>query len=375
MITETLIEKIPTSPAFLLDTDQLIANLQRMQQLAKASDCRLLYAMKALPLATVLRCLKPHIVGVSASSLFEARLAQQVLGADAEIHLTTPGLRTDEFAEINRLCSHISFNSLAQFQRFKPVASTISAGLRINPKRSYLLDERFDPCRVHSKLGVDKAELESGWPAGLEGVHLHTLFSASDFKPLIETMHSVLPLLKQHGKFRWINLGGGYLYHSIKEQSQLLALLNTLKQDYAEQVYIEPGKAFVGNAGYLVCTVIDRFVSDGKTLLIVDSGVNHHPEIFEYQRKPTLWPAETTEGEAVIIAGSSCLAGDVFGEYRFQYIPQLGERIVFSQVGAYSLIKANRFNGYNLPDVYQLEAGNVRLIKHYTFADYQQQWL
>jgi carboxynorspermidine decarboxylase len=85
---------------------------------------------------------------------------------------------------------------------------------------------------------------------------------------------------------------------------------------------------------------------------------------------------EESAGErTAILAGSTCLAGDVFGEYRFEQIPEVGEKLVFADVGAYSLIKANRFNGYNLPDVYALKQAQASLLKHYEFADYRRQWL
>jgi carboxynorspermidine decarboxylase len=366
---------IPSSPAFVLDTDQVLSNLSSINALRLASGCKVLYAMKALPLATLLSFLKPHVDGIAVSSLFEARLAKQVLGEFSSLHLTTPGLRTDEFSELAQLCSHISFNSLGQQQRLQAMAGGYSAGLRINPKRSYLQDARYDPCRQHSKLGIDIAELQNAWPESIHGLHLHTLFSAHYFQPLIETVHSLLPLLKRHGKLKWLNLGGGYLYNSITDQSELLALLDILHKDYAEQVFIEPGKAFVGNAGYLVSTILDSFISDGKTVLILDTSVNHHPEVFEYQTRPNFFPIEADSGETAILAGSTCLAGDIFGEYRFKQLPKVGERIIFSQVGAYSLIKANRFNGYNLPDIYQLKNGQANLLKQYDYAAYERQWL
>ncbi|WP_347986412.1 carboxynorspermidine decarboxylase [Methylomonas sp. AM2-LC] len=366
---------LPSSPAFVIDTDQVLANLNRINTMRQASGCKVLYAMKALPLAALLRVLKPHVDGIAVSSLFEARLAKQVLGEEVSLHLTTPGLRADEFAELAQLCSHISFNSLEQQRRLQALAEGYSPGLRINPKRSYLHDDRYNPCRQYSKLGIDTAELQNAWPESVQGLHLHTLFAAHYFQPLIETVHSLLPLLKQHGKLKWLNLGGGYLYNSITDQTELLALLDILHNDYAEQVFIEPGKAFVGNAGYLISTVLDSFISDGKTVLILDTSVNHHPEVFEYQTRPYLFPTEPETGEVAILAGSTCLAGDIFGEYRFKQLPKIGERIMFCDVGAYSLIKANRFNGYNLPDIYQLKNGQTTLLKQYDYADYERQWL
>ena len=373
-IFSDLKQQIPTSPAFILDEDQVLANLQALQSLRKATGCKILYSMKALPLASLLELLKDQIDGVAVSSLFEARLAKQVLGEGGSIHLTTPGMRLEEFAELARLCSHIGFNSLPQYHRLQGLSGAYSKGLRINPKLSFAADQRYDPCRRHSKLGVDIELLPAGLPAGIEGLHFHTVFACGNFQPLLQTVAGLMPLLKRHGRLKWLNLGGGYLYHSIAGQHALIELINRLRAEFADEVYLEPGKAVVGNAGYLLSTVLDSFVSDEKTVLVLDTSVNHHPEVFEFQIRPPLLEEEQAGGQAAILAGSTCLAGDLFGEYTFNRIPEVGERLVFADAGAYTQIKANRFNGYNLPDIYRINAGNWVLCKRYDFEDYWRQW-
>ena len=373
-VTE-LKQHIPGSPAFIVDTDQLNANLQTLMMLLEASGCRVLYSMKALPLVAVLENMAA-LDGVSASSLFEARLARQVAGQGADIHLTTPGMRPAEFPALSGLCSHISFNSLSQYQRLGGLAAGYSKGLRVNPKLSFAADPRYDPCRPYSKLGVDIQDLSDGLPADIQGLHFHTMFSGMDFQPLIGAIASLEPLLKPHPQLSWLNMGGGYLYSDIADLGPLIELIKYLRTEFQLQVYIEPGKALVGNAAWLLTTVLDRFESDGKTILILDTSVNHHPEVFEYQLSPQLLGADdpAEAGQSAILAGSSCMAGDVFGEYRFQQLPVVGDRLVFRDVGAYSLIKANRFNGYNLPDVYLLKQGRASLYKQYRYEDYRQQW-
>jgi len=367
--------QIPSSPAFVLNEAQVLANLQPLLALRQATGCKILYSMKALPLASLLELLSGRVDGISVSSLFEARLANEVLGAESgSIHLTSPGIRSDEFHELGQLCSHISFNSLSQFQRLHTLADGYSKGLRANPKLSFANDQRYDPCRPHSKLGVDIALLQNGVPDGIEGLHFHTVFACLDFAPLQQTLEKLLPILKC-SQLKWLNLGGGYLYHGIANQGQITELIKRLGVEFGVDVYLEPGKAVVGNAGYLLTTVLDRFVSDGKEVLILDTSVNHHPEVFEYQRKPRLLEEDEAGERTAILAGSTCLAGDLFGEYRFEQIPEVGDKLVFADVGAYSLIKANRFNGYNLPDVYGLKQGQLNLLKRYEFDDYRRQWV
>jgi carboxynorspermidine decarboxylase len=121
----------------------------------------------------------------------------------------------------------------------------------------------------------------------------------------------------------------------------------------------------------LVTSVVDMLESDGKTIAILDASVNHLPEVFEYQFEPDV--AEQCDGASneYILAGASCLAGDVFGEYSFKEPLKIGSRVTFENVGAYTTVKATMFNGINLPSIYVLdEAGDLRLIREFTFEDF-----
>ncbi|TAK61442.1 carboxynorspermidine decarboxylase [Methylobacter sp.] len=375
-------DSVYSTPAFVLDEIEVTRVLEILADLRTQCGCKILYSIKALPFSGVMDMAKAFVDGFSVSSLFEARLAnemiQQGLAGQGNIHLTTPGIRRDELDELSLLCSHISFNSFTQYQRYSEAAQAKSSiGLRVNPKLSFLHDDRFDPCREHSKLGVDIKQLcRTIRLDQIQGLHIHNVFSATDFSPLIKTVEK----LQQHlgiglAELEWLNLGGGYLFGQIEDYRPFVELVNKLTHDFGLEVYIEPGKAVVGRAGYLVATVLDSFVSDGETIVILDTSVNHNPEVFEYQRQPELHEHEPEGQYAAILAGCTCLAGDVFGKYRFKEPLQVGDKVVFKNVGAYSLIKANRFNGYNLPDIYLSNSLRVKKVKHYDYQDYRRQWL
>jgi len=369
-----------------LDEIEITKALDVLAELRSQSGCKILYSIKSLPFSAVLELAKPFVDGFSVSSLFEARLANEMLRQDAaqvlagqgSIHLTTPGIRPDELEELSVLCSHISFNSLPQYQRYSETAGAQSSiGLRVNPKLSFLHDDRFDPCRQHSKLGVAiEALCQSICLDRIEGLHVHNVFSATDYTPLIKTIDKLRQYLGAGlAELEWLNIGGGYLFGQIEDHRPFVELVNKLKHDFGVEVYIEPGKAIVGRAGHLVATVLDRFVSDGETIVILDTSINHNPEVFEYQRQPELHEHEPDGQYAAILAGCTCLAGDVFGQYRFKEPLEVGDKVVFKNVGAYTLIKANRFNGYNLPDIYLSNSLRVKKLKHYDYQDYRRQWL
>jgi carboxynorspermidine decarboxylase len=140
-------------------------------------------------------------------------------------------------------------------------------------------------------------------------------------------------------------------------------------------VIMEPGSAIVASAGYLVGSVVDVFTAQGQRIAVLDTSVNHAPEVFEYGWSPDVVGAEHAQedevGEGVhLVTGSTCLAGDVFGRYRFAVPLEIGARVVFTDLGAYSLVKAHRFNGVNLPTVYALRYGQPVVIRKFTFTDF-----
>ncbi len=367
----------PTSPALVINQSVLQATATKLNELREQSGCQVLYSIKALPFLPVLSCLKPYVDGFSVSSLFEAKLAQEIADEQHSIHLTTPGIRPDEASELANFCSHISFNSINQQQLFAdPATDFFSRGLRINPRLSFSTDPRFDPCRLHSKLGVSIDHICAQNFAGLSGLHIHTVFSQQDYASLIQTVDK---LQRQLGKYfaqlKWLNLGGGYLFNAIADHQPFIDLILTLRQKYDLHVYIEPGKAIVGDAVDLLVTVLDCFVSDGKTVAILDTSINHNPEVFEYQRQPDILQSDPQGKYSAILVGSTCLAGDIFGEYTFNHALKIGDCLHFTRLGAYSLVKANRFNGYNFPDIYWFESGHLQRVKHYDFQNYRQLWL
>ncbi len=383
---EVLKDSIYSSPAFVLDEAEVVRSLEILADLRARCGCKVLYSIKSLPFSAVINMAAPFVDGFSVSSLFEARLADEmirqssahVLAGQGSIHLATPGIRQDELDELSSLCSHISFNSLSQYQRCSEAAQAHSSiGLRVNPKLSFLHDDRFDPCRQYSKLGVAIDELSRSICLDqIQGLHVHNVFSATDFTPLIKTIEKLQQCFGAGlAGLEWLNIGGGYLFGQIDDHSPFIELVTKLIHDYGIEVYIEPGKAVVGRAGHLVTTVLDTFVSDGETIVILDTSVNHNPEVFEYQRQPELNEHDPCGRYTAILAGCTCLAGDVFGKYHFKEPLAVGCKVVFNNVGAYTLIKANRFNGYNLPDIYLSNALRVKKLKHYDYQDYRRQWL
>ena len=215
----------------------------------------------------------PHLDGFAASSLFEARLARETLGADGSVHVTSPGLRPEELPELASTCDYIAFNSLSQWERYSGEASrSASCGLRVNPQLSIVGDARYDPCRQHSKLGVplkDLVEVLEVAPAtldGIRGLHFHTNCDAEDFGGLLATAELIAARLDNLlWRLDWVNLGGGYLFGADRQPAELRSAINIFASR-GLRVFIEPGAGLIREAGFIVSSVVDVFDSDGRTI-------------------------------------------------------------------------------------------------------------
>ena len=367
------------TPAFVYDERVISESIGLIAQAGERAGCRLLYSAKPFSFAPFLEFLSARVREFAVSSPFEARLVKESTGDQSEIHISAPVFSDKDITDVYEVCDFISFNSIRQLQQFGDKASRQnSVGLRINPQKSFIEDERYDPCRMHSKLGVPIEELSrlmSETPtvlATISGVHFHSNCDSTDFNELFDTVKhldtAIEPLLS---RVDWINIGGGYLFNEADSFAPFFRAVYLLRTKYGLTVFVEPGAAILRNAGYLVSTVLDMFESDGKTVAILDTTVNHMPEVFEYQFSPDVMGA-TDDGEfKVILAGCSCLAGDVFGEYAFDEPITIGARVVFENMGAYTVPKWHMFNGINLPSIYALtEDGQIVLKKQFTYADF-----
>ena len=331
----------------------------RIRASARNAGCDLLYSVKANSLPGVLTILAPFIDGFGVSSLAEARAARKALGDSGRVHLCTVAVPPRDADALAEICDHVTFNSLSQLQRWGPVfAGHASIGLRVNPGRSFLDDHRYDPCRPHTKLGVsldDLAASADSLAPMIEGLHIHSNCDSTDLGELRETVRRLDSRIGHvMSQVKWVNLGGGYLFDEGAELGPLRDAASVIRDRHGAEVIIEPGAAFVRASGYMVSEVLDLFVSDGKEVAVLDTTVNHMPEVFEYQFRPEVLGHSDTGPHEYVLAGMSCLAGDVFGEYRFDEPLQVGSRVAFTNAGAYTIVKASTFNGIPLPAVYEL---------------------
>ena len=324
------------TPVYIVDEAKIEHNLALLQAVQREAGCRILLAQKAFSMFALYPLIGRYLAGATASGLYEARLAHEEM--HGENHVYCPAYTAEEMAELVTICDHISFNSIAQLEAHRPLweAAGVSVGLRINPEHSTQEGHAiYDPCAPLSRLGIPRAEFPAALPQGVEGLHLHTLCE-QDAAPLEETFAAVEaafgPYLHQ---IKWLNLGGGHhITRPGYDTARLIALIRRIRETYGVEVYLEPGEAVALNAGYLAATVLDIVHNGGDILILDASAACHMPDVLEMPYRAPLQNAGLPGEKAYTcrLAARTCLAGDVIGDYSFDRMQQIGDRLIFEDM-------------------------------------------
>lgn len=365
-----------TTPVYIVDESKLIHNLEILHKVEADTGCHILLAQKAFSMFRVYPLIKQYISGATASGLFEARLAHEEMGG--ENHVFSPAYTPSEMNELVKICDHISFNSINQLEAHRKTwaEANVSVGLRINPEFSTQEGhEIYDPCAKGSRLGIRLSDMPEHLPEGVEGIHFHTLCEQGA-EPLAETVKAVESSFANYlREAKWINLGGG---HHISKKGYNLDLLEKvikhLIDAYDLEVYLEPGEAIALDAGYLHTTVMDTVENTLPILILDASAACHMPDVLEMPYRPPLRDAGEPDEKKFTcrLASRTCLAGDVIGDYSFDKMPSIGDRLIFEDMAIYSMVKNNTFNGMPLPDIALMHPdGDCELVKHFDYSDFK----
>lgn len=364
------------SPCYVIDCDILKDRLQTLKKHCDDLNLKPLLAIKGFPLAALYSEMAPYLYGTSASSLFEARLGGHM---GKEVHIHAPAYRPEEMQEILTRCDHIVFNSIGQWTQYRNIVAISprhrSVGLRVNPEYSEIAVPKYNPCQPFSRFGVTKKMLMHQDLSGLDGLHLHVMCDqgAETFARVIDhfrdNFEDALPRLS------WINFGGGQRLADADCRVELLEVpLSKLAAEFALELYVEPCEPLTAECGYLVSTVLDIVGNKRQTAILDISAQCHMPDILEMPYRPDIVsPANDDMGNhSYTFAGVSCLAGDIIGEYKLEEPLQIGAKVVFSEMGAYTFARENYFNGINYPSIALYDhTHGFRIVKQFGYEHYE----
>lgn len=374
------------SPCFVVDEGRLRANAAILDEVQRRTGAKILLALKCFAMWDVFpllsRAADGPLYGCCASSPDEARLAREHFGG--EVHTFAAGYSEDDLRSLLDHADHILFNSFHQWKRFRGLileanasrATPVECGIRVNPEHSEGAVGIYNPCAPGSRLGVRLSHFEPDALDGISGLHFHTLCEQG-----ADALARTLDVFEaSFGKYlkgmRWMNFGGGH--HITKEGYDLDLLcrcIERVRDRYDVQVYLEPGEAVALDAGVLVATVLDVIEADMPIAILDTSASAHMPDVLEMPYRPFVvgsgQPGE--KRHAFRLAGKSCLAGDVIGEYAFDEPLRPGDRIMFTDMAIYSMVKTTTFNGLRLPSIarWNPKTDAVRMVREFSYEDFK----
>ncbi|CAG5069215.1 Carboxynorspermidine/carboxyspermidine decarboxylase [Dyadobacter sp. CECT 9623] len=376
-------QQIP-SPCFVLEEELLRKNLELIDSVQKAAGCKIILALKGFSMYSAFPIVKEYLSGATASSLNEVKLINDFMGVQS--HTYMPAYLDSEFSEILERSSHITFNSLSQWERFKDRVEafksenpdhSLSCGIRVNPQYSEVATEMYNPCVPGSRLGVTRDKLPDILPEGVDGIHFHTLCENGS-----DTLERTLAALEE--KFgdllhqaKWLNMGGGHLMtRKGYDIEKLIKLVSNIRAKYNLEVILEPGSAIAWRTGVLVTTVLDVMDSQGIDVAILDTSfAAHMPDTLEMPYQPAIIGAhqEPVAGKPTYrMGGMTCLAGDFMGDYSFDAPLAIGDKIIFEDMIHYTMVKTTTFNGVNLPSIgFWNSNGNFKLVRSFGYESFK----
>ena len=360
------------TPIYIIEETKLRRNLQLIADVAAKADIEVILAFKAFALWKTFPIFREYISSTTASSLSEARLAYEEFGAPA--HTYSPAYTDEEFDQIARCSSHLTFNSLSQYERFHQRAHGVSLGLRINPEYSEVETLLYNPCAPGTRFGLTADRLPEQLPSDISGFHCHCHCESGADVFQRSLAHIEEKFSKWFPQLKWINFGGGHLMTRKDYDVELLvSLMQGFHQRYPWlKVILEPGSAFAWQTGPLVSHVVDIVEDHGiKTAILDVSFTCHMPDCLEMPYYPEVRGAVHGE-EGYRLGGNSCLSGDFMGYWRFDHELEVGEEVIFEDMSHYTTVKTTMFNGITHPALGMLhQDGKFEILREFGYDDYK----
>jgi carboxynorspermidine decarboxylase len=370
------------TPIYIIEEKKLRRNLRLISDVAAKADIEIILAFKAFALWKTFPIFREYIHATTASSLSEARLALEEFGAPA--HTYSPAYTDDEIDEIIRCSSHLTFNSLSQYQRYHERATGVSLGLRVNPEYSEVGTLLYNPCAPGTRFGVMADQLPEQLPEDIEGFHCHCHCESGADVFQRTLVHIEAKFAKWFPQLKWINFGGGHLMtRKDYDVDLLIRMMHDFHQRYPWlKVILEPGSAFAWQTGPLVSHVVDIVENKGiKTAILDVSFTCHMPDCLEMPYFPDVRGAEHVEESSDYpessdyryrLGGNSCLSGDFMGSWQFGHELAIGEEVIFEDMIHYTTVKTNTFNGVTHPSLAMLhEDGTLEILRRFGYEDYR----
>jgi carboxynorspermidine decarboxylase len=366
------------SPAYVIHLGKLEENLRILADIQEHSGASILLALKGFAMFGVAPIIRKYLKGTCASGAHEARLGAEEFGG--EVHTFSTAFKEDDLRDCLKFSDHLIFNSFEQWKRYRSVVEdsgqTVSVGLRVNPEVSTGAVPLYDPCAPGSRLGILRNEFEGESLEGIEGLHFHTLCeqNSDDLEKTMAGFEERFEEFILHMK--WVNFGGGHhITRPDYDRDLLIRLIRYFQDKYQVEVFLEPGEAIALNTGLLVTEVVDILNRELPVAILDTSVTAHMPDVLEMPYRPEIIGGGDAREKAYTyrLGGMTCLAGDVIGDWSFDEPLKVGDRLAFTDMAHYTMVKNTTFNGVKLPDIatYDPQTDHLEVIREFGYSDYR----
>ncbi len=365
------------TPYYLCYEELLESNLKLLSNVQSKSGAKIILALKGFAMWGTFDLVKKYLHGCTASGLHEALLAKEEFGK--EVHTYSPAFKEEDIETIAKISDHIVFNSPNQLflykDRVKAINPKISISLRINPEYSESPVDIYNPCGIYSRLGTTLKNFDTEVLNSIDGLNFHALCEQN-----VEALEKVLEAFKEKfakyfKNLKYINFGGGH--HITKkgyDVEKLIRIIKDFREKYSVDVYLEPGEAVGWETGVLVSSVLD-IVHNGMDIAILDTSAEAHmPDTLAMPYRADVRDSGKAREKKYTyrLAGNTCLAGDIMGDYSFDEPLQIGDKIIFEDQIHYTFVKNTTFNGIKLPSLLiKRKNGTLELVKEFGYEDYK----
>lgn len=370
------------TPLYVYNADRITEQFLQLKQAFNSDKVSFFYACKALTNVSILKHIKSIGCKVDCSSINEAKLAVHAGFPSTDILYTSNGIAFDEIEEAVSMGININIDSLSNLEKFgKKYGHSYPVGIRLRPNIMAGGNLKISTGHDTSKFGIpieqlsDIVRIMQQYQIHIAGLHVHTGSEIKDVDVFMKVTDVFFDLVPHFPGLQFLDLGGGFKvpYQDGDEGTdiqllakEILAFEQKIEQTYQRtfQVWFEPGKFLVSEAGYLLTSVNVLKETSATTFAGVNSGFNHliRPMFYEAYHRIRNISNENGVIKNYTITGNICET-DTFAWERPMNEIREGDLLVFDNAGAYGFEMASNFNSRYRPAEVMVKDGTPYLIR------------
>jgi diaminopimelate decarboxylase len=371
------------SPIYVYDASKIIEKISILKQSFANVNLKIKFACKALSNINILKLMKSQGVGLDVVSPQELELALLAGFDAADITFTPSGVSWDEIELAVAKGVIVNLDNLVVLERFgQQYGHSVPCMIRLKPNIAAGGNHKIMTAHEGSKFGISILQIpeilaiSQKYNLQIIGLHQHTgsdIKEAEAFLAAAQALYNVAPHFPH---LQQIDFGGGFKVPYLQNDPQtdmeqlgthISASFQAFCRQYGRplQIWFEPGKFLVSEAGYLFAKANVVKHDPNYTFIGLNTGLNHLIRPMMYDAYHHLFNASNINGSQqnnYTVVGYICET-DTFGSNRSLNTVHEGDIIGIANAGAYGFTMASNYNSRPRPAEVLIENGKARLIR------------